>query len=96
MIPRPQQQQHPDGIQAFIDIVEFAGLVQGQLGIPGLQGAPFFRDEMVGLQGVNPLLVDVGFQCYGPAEVVVPDVLAAASRRTDQQFAQGDGTAVRQ
>ena len=42
------------------------------------------------------ILIDIGFQCNGPAEVVVPYVLPADSRRTDHQFAQGDGAAIGQ
>ena len=91
-----KQQQQADGIQAFRDIIQFAGKIEGDIRVIGLHCAPFIPDQAVGLQGIDFLRVDIALQGNRPAEIVVENALRASPRRAGDQFFQRNGPAVRQ
>ena len=86
--PNAEHEQHRDGVQALLDIVEFPGEVEVDAGVALPDLLPVHLDAPVGLAGVDRELVDVGLDGDRAAEVVVLDAAHRAAVARLQQATQ--------
>ncbi len=91
---QPQQEQHLHGGQALFDVFELAREVQIHPRVLHADGFPAGLDGVVGHLGVGDLLVQVGLDRDGAAQVVVADEAPPGLDLDLHQRAQPRGLAV--